>query len=108
MDFLPRNQCPSPLFQPCLFQQIRVVNPHPERLALEVEDDSCQVDSNIHGSYSHEHNNDAIRCNPVIDHPSPNPCDKGLETRDGHHQLTRELYSSALEELFLADSHTSL
>lgn len=78
-------------FQTSLLDKIGLVNPDSENFALEIEDDSRHVDSDVDRSDCHEDNYKAISRDPVVNDPGPNPSDRGLEARYSDHEFSRKL-----------------
>jgi hypothetical protein len=73
------------------FQEILLMEPHPNVFAPEIEIKRRQINGNIYRSNSHEKDQWAISSKPIIDDPCPDPSNQRFHRRDCYHQLHREL-----------------
>ena len=65
----------SNLIQTCPSKEVSLMNPHPEALAPDIEQNGREIYGRIYRSNSHKNNHHAVSCKPVIDHPGPDPGD---------------------------------
>jgi len=68
-----------------------MMQPGPNLFAPEIEIERREISHNIDCGNNHKHSQHAIPYNPIIDDPSPDPCDEGFQGGDCDHKFNREL-----------------